>query len=179
MRNPYVFRTKGGREFAAAGRLLRFGVLPVNPCAYFYVRKNNKGDPILEAKPMLPGYFVGLFPGDKWWQIKNACFDDGSRVLGPVLSPDGMMRPLHDSTYRTIMDLNSYSADAPIIERQRGLKAGDTVILRSGPHAGKRFRLQWASKAGDKAKIVTKFLGALREVEIAAEAVDLVDTVAA
>jgi hypothetical protein len=175
MRNFYVFKIVGS-PFRAADRLLRFGVVPMNPCEYQYVRKNKAGAAsvsVLEAVPQLPGYFCGMFDASKFWQIRNACFDDGSRVLGSPLSPDGHVRPLAYDVYRSIMDLNSYAEEAPVIVPQRGLKPGDTVILKQGPHAGKRFRLQSTNASGTKARIVMDFLGGLREVEIKADAVEI------
>jgi transcription antitermination factor NusG len=172
MRHPYVFKISGS-PFRAADKLLRFSVLPMNPCEYRFARKAKTGEAVLEVYPQLPGYFVGMFPVDRWFQIRNACYEDGSRVLGAPLSPDRMMRPILFSAWQTIMELNSYAEEAPVIERQRGLKAGDMVILRHGPHAGKRFRLQSASANGTKARIVMDFLGGLREVEIKADAVEV------
>jgi hypothetical protein len=192
MRNFYVFKIVGS-PFRAADRLLRFGVVPMNPYEYQYVRKqkgrsqsrligighnNPPPDIVLEAVPQLPGYFCGMFDASKFWAIRNACFDDGSRVLGSPLSPDGHVRPLAYDVYRSIMDLNSYAEEAPVIVPQRGLKPGDTVILKSGPHAGKRFRLQSTSNNGAKARIIMDFLGGLREVEIKADAVDVAQVAA-
>ena len=93
MRHPYVFRCLGGRTFKAADRLLRFGVLPRNPCLYSYARKAG-GVSVLEAKPLLPGYFCGLIDPAKLWQVCQAKFDDGSPILGSALSSDGHIRPM-------------------------------------------------------------------------------------
>jgi hypothetical protein len=174
MRHPYIFRVKGGSEFKAADRLLRFGVVPMNPCFYAYTRK--QGDvAVLTVKAQLHGYFVGMFPSDRWWEIRSATYPDGSRVLGSGLSADGHVRPLDWNTWRNIMDLNSYSADAPVIEPQRGLRPGMMVVLKDGLHAGKRFRLQSMGKS-DKVKIVMDFLGGLRDVEIKdSNAVEIVE----
>ena len=172
MRQPYAFKVAGS-PFRAAERLLRFSVIPMNPCEYRFARKAKTGESYMDPRPQLPGYFVGMFPADRWFQIRNACFDDGSRVLGSPLSPDGVMRPLAFQTWQDIMELNRYAEEAPIIVNQRGLRPGDTVILRHGPHAGKRFRLQSTSKSGHKARIILDVLGALREVEIKADAVEI------
>lgn len=178
MRQTYVFRIKGGTEFKAADRLLRFGVMPMNPCRYHYVRKHKTGETVLEAEPHLKGYFVGLFPSDRWFEIRNACHQDGTRVLGAPLSPDGYMRPLRADIAATIQDMNYYSAEAPVIEQQRGLKVGQVVILKGGVHAGKRFRLQSVSKSGDKAEAMIEFLGSLRPVTIEAASVDIIEEAA-
>lgn len=170
-----MFRIRGGTEFRAADRLLRFGVVALNPCHYAYTRKNAKGEAVLTAQPVLHGYFVGMIPLDSWWQITNACHDDGSPVLGRALSVDGERRPLSWPTWHTIMDLNAYYAEAPTIEPQRGLKPGMTVVLKDGMHAGKRFRLQAMGKS-EKVKIVIHLLGGLRDVEIKdPRAVEVVD----
>jgi transcription antitermination factor NusG len=145
----------------------------MNPCVYAYARKAGANS-VLEAKPLLPGYFCGLFDPSNLWRVCQAKFDDGSPVLGAGLSHDGHIRPLSLDTWTQILDLNSYTAEAPQVEMASGLRVGQTVILKNGPHAGARFRLERTTKSGSRAKIIMNILGALREVEITAEQVDVV-----
>lgn len=178
MRKPFVFKIRGGTEFRAAKRLLQFHVMPMNPCEYVYTRRQPGGEAVLDPKPLLPGYFVGMFPTDCWFVLRNVMHEDGTKVLGAPLSPDGVMRPLSPQTFADINDLNSYSAEAPVIEKQRGLSVGQTVILKGGLHAGKRFRLERTSKCRTRATAVIRILGALREVTVTEDAVEIVEAAA-
>lgn len=176
MRHPYAFRVMSGHEDRAAKRLLRFDVQAKNPFEYIRLRENEDGVCILKDRAQLPGYFVGLFPAERWFDVRDARYPDGSMVLGRPLSIDGQIRPLDTKTFQIIEEMNSYAEEAPVIPTQHGLKPGDYVILRGGTHAGKRLRVERTNKSGVKAIAVLKILGALREVTFDA---DLAEVVAA
>jgi transcription antitermination factor NusG len=168
MRHPYLFKTRAGvSPFTAADKLLRFGVLAVNPCVYEFVRKEKGGPVIVEARPQLPGYFCGFFDADKLWQVSQA------GVLGRCMSPDHVMRPLDFRVWQQILDMNVLSQEAPEIAPHSALRAGMTVILRHGPHAGKRLRLQSTFSNGKRAKALLEMFGTMREVVVEAGKVEI------
>jgi transcription antitermination factor NusG len=168
MRHPYLFKTRAGiTPFVAADRLLRFGVMPMNPCVYEFLRKEKAGPVIVEARPQLPGYFCGFFDADKLWQVSQA------GVLGRCMSPDHVMRPLKFETWQEIQAMTRISQEAPEIAPHGSLKPGMTVILRHGPFTGQRVRLQSTWSGGKKAKGLMELFGKMTEVSIEAGKVEI------
>lgn len=174
MNHCYAFRIQSGKEFTAE-RILweRHGVTQLNPCAYRYLRKQPNGPLVLNATPMLRGYYVGLFTPECLAGALSERWPDGSRILSRPLSTDSTIRPLSAETRLQIIGLNAYTQIAPEIER-KGVKPGDLVILKGGVHNGKRFRLQSVSSNSKRARAVLEILGSLRDVEISTDAVEIV-----
>ncbi len=179
----YCFRIPGGTELKAQAILTGHGLIGTNPVAYEYRRTNKAGTKSVEAVPQLKGYYVGLVPDDVDWHtvlsIRHPMTN--AKVLGKPISVDGTLRPLDALSVLQIKKLQGLEPEAPQIEMQRGLKVGDTVIIRGGLHDGLRTTIKRIRRDNSKGQLVTgllKLFGSWREVSIEATSAEVVEEAA-
>ena len=81
MRHPYAFRVQGGSEARAAERLLRFGVLAMNPHEYIRLRDNAEGK-VVFIDGALPGEKVRVQTGRRKNNWEQATMTERRREIG-------------------------------------------------------------------------------------------------
>ncbi|UOF81835.1 transcriptional activator rfah factor [Caudoviricetes sp.] len=179
----YCFRVQSGTELKAQAILTGHGLIGTNPVAYEYRRANRDGVKVVEAVPQLRGYYVGLVPDDIDWatilELRNPITN--IRILGKPISYDGSLRPLDPLSILQIRKLQGLEPESPQVEMQRGLKVGDTIVIRGGLHDGLRTKVKRISRDGSKGQFVVgllKLFASWREVTIAAANSELVDDAA-
>jgi transcription antitermination factor NusG len=167
----YCFRVPGGTELKAQAILTGHGLIGMNPVAYEYRRTAKDGTKIVEADPQLKGYYVGLVPDEVNWHVLLDLRHPttNNRILGKPISLDGELRPLDPLSVLQIRKLQGMEPEAPQIDMQRGLRVGDTVIIRGGLHDGLRTKVKRIRRDNSKGQLVTGLLqlfGSWREVTI-------------
>lgn len=156
----FVLTTPPQMELKAADAIRAHGAEVVCPIEHKYMRRNNIA--VARAVAMLPRYLL-VEPPQALDLYRYSALTDraGKRLIVGALGMNGMPSPVPAISVSYMRGLET---DRPIVQPQRGLRAGDRVIINDGPYAGCVVTVARVYRG--KVDVLINLFGSLREVPI-------------
>lgn len=167
----YIITVAPRLEFRAAIMLNQIGKCTV-PLIHKLVRENSKSDTkVVRAAPLIPRYIMINMMVPDFPTLRNVTYPNGDVVvkgiLGDVHGPKAL------SSFDELIIRRMCKMERAVVSPQRGLSVGDAVIIQSGPHAGKRVRVE-RIKNGSDITYLQEMFGGMREWTVEARKVQKV-----
>ena len=163
----YCLTCPPGADIQAAAALEADGYVIALPLEYRFKRRHPQGPAVVYPVSIMSGYLVAQL-GEKpdWPAILHLEKTNGKRLVNGVL---GMGREPYALPSLVVTYVRQMVLQHLVVPLTASLRVGDTVIIESGPFAGRRAKVTRVRRG--HARVALNMLGALREIDIAKELV--------